>query len=299
MPQPSQSLPTVETRLARSLTISSDLKGRRNKPGDDPVAILLDDPARQAALSRRGLIAESASELPFHRLRIVLASLPRESVFADGDTPSGVAGTGPMVASCPAGAVPQRVEIWTDAPAIEQAPDPVIDCLSDALAAAERASDQHSRIYADAVRLAIAIRLLGQPPQCAHRSGELVEPALAARQVRALQKWRLKRVLEYIDDHLSRKITLGDLAAVAGLSRMHFASQFRAATGLRPHEYLLRQRIGRAEELLLGSAMTIVEIALTVGFQTQAHFTTVFKRFVGHTPCQWRNARHADGLAST
>jgi AraC-like DNA-binding protein len=35
--------------------------------------------------------------------------------------------------------------------------------------------------------------------------------------------------------------------------------------------------------------MPIVEIALTVGFQTQAHFTTVFKRFIGCTPCRWRS----------
>jgi AraC-like DNA-binding protein len=85
-------------------------------------------------------------------------------------------------------------------------------------------------------------------------------------------------------------VTLLDLAAVAGLSRMHFASQFRAATGRRPHEYLLRQRIRRADELLRESTMTIVDIALSVGFQTQPHFTTVFKRFVGYTPLQWRNA---------
>jgi AraC family transcriptional regulator len=110
------------------------------------------------------------------------------------------------------------------------------------------------------------------------------------RQIRALQKWRLKRVTEYVDNHLSDKIRLLDLAAVAGLSRMHFASQFRVATGLRPHEFLLRRRIRRSEELLRSSSMAIVEIALSVGFQTQAHFSTVFKRFVGFTPRQWRTA---------
>jgi AraC-like DNA-binding protein len=105
-----------------------------------------------------------------------------------------------------------------------------------------------------------------------------------------LQKWRLKRVVEYVDNHLSNEMGLSNLAAIAGLSRMHFASQFRVATGLRPHEFLLRRRVGRAEELLRTSSATIVEIALTVGFRTQAHFTTVFKRFVGSTPHQWRAA---------
>jgi AraC family transcriptional regulator len=132
------------------------------------------------------------------------------------------------------------------------------------------------------------------------RSGSsVVEPANGApgraerlpargRQVQALQKWRLKRVVDYIDARMSSKITLDDLAAIAGLSRMHFASQFRVATGRRPHEFVLLQRIRRAEELMRDTTTTIMEVALTVGFQTQAHFTTVFKRFTGHTPRRWR-----------
>ena len=145
--------------------------------------------------------------------------------------------------------------------------------------------------------LPIVTRLLGLQSETQRPSERTDKPneGCAERQMRALQKWRLKRVVEYVDRHLSGKITLLDLAAVAGLSRMHFASQFRAATGFRPHEYLLRRRIQRAEELLRQSTMTLVEIALTVGFQTQAHFTTVFKRFVGDTPFQWRNAHCSNG----
>ena len=114
------------------------------------------------------------------------------------------------------------------------------------------------------------------------------ETGAAQRKSRALQNWRLKRVVEYIENHLSEKNALSDLAAVAGLSQMHFASQFRTATGLRPHEFLLRRRIQRAEELLRNTTMPIVEIPLRVGFQTQAHLTTVFKRFAGCTPGRWR-----------
>ena len=68
------------------------------------------------------------------------------------------------------------------------------------------------------------------------------------------------------------------------MRRDEFAAQFRAATGMRPHEYLLFRRIAHARELLATSQETLVDIALGVGFQTQAHFTTVFKRFVGATP---------------
>jgi AraC family transcriptional regulator len=195
---------------------------------------------------------------------------------------------------------PDRMEGVRHVPAAGNPEDPVITRLSDALAATERADDRHTGICADALRLAIVTRLLGLQSETL-RSNEQTGGAndgSAARQMRALQNWRLKRVVEFVDNHLSGKITLLDLAAVAGLSRMHFASQFRAATGFRPHEYLLRRRIQRAEELLRQPTMTLVEIALTVGFQTQAHFSTVFKRFVGDTPYRWRNAHCTGGRHS-
>jgi AraC-like DNA-binding protein len=183
---------------------------------------------------------------------------------------------------------PGSVEDILHAPAVERSRDPVVKQLSSALAAAGSADGRHTEICADAMRLALVARLLClqfEAQQPIQRGDD--DPT--ERQMRALQKWRLKRVAEYVDEHLSDKITLSDLATAAGLSRMHFAAQFRAATNLRPHEYLLRRRIKRAEELLGQSTMTLVEIALTVGFQTQAHFTTVFKRFVGDTPYQWRS----------
>ena len=103
-----------------------------------------------------------------------------------------------------------------------------------------------------------------------------------------LQKWRLKRVTDHIDCHISRRITLADMAAAAGLTRMHFAAQFRASTGMRPHDFLLQRRIDRARGLLRDPKLALVDVALCVGFQTQAHFTTVFKRFAGETPNRWR-----------
>jgi AraC family transcriptional regulator len=102
---------------------------------------------------------------------------------------------------------------------------------------------------------------------------------------------RLMRVLAYIDANIGQPITLANLAATAGLSRMYFARQFRAATGIRPHEFVLRRRIERAQQLLTATSDALVDIALSVGFQTQAHFTTVFKKIVGNTPRQWRRGQ--------
>ena len=103
-----------------------------------------------------------------------------------------------------------------------------------------------------------------------------------------LSKWRLMRVLAHIDANIGEPVTLANLAAAAGLSRMYFARQFRAATGIRPHEYVLRRRVERAQQLMTATSDALVDIALRVGFQSQAHFTTVFKRIVGNTPRQWR-----------
>jgi AraC family transcriptional regulator len=108
--------------------------------------------------------------------------------------------------------------------------------------------------------------------------------------VNVLPKWRLRRVEEYVKARFDRGITLSELAEVAGLSRMHFAAQFRAATGYRPREYLLHQRIEHAKSLLSDTKTALAEVALTVGFCNQAHFSTVFKRITGETPARWRCA---------
>jgi AraC family transcriptional regulator len=157
--------------------------------------------------------------------------------------------------------------------------DPTIERLGLALLTADQLGSAFGPIYADCLGTAIASRLL------AFRLG-----AAGAKQSSAaeLPKWRLKRALDYIEAHLGEAISLADIAAAAGLSRMYFAAQFRAATGLRPHEYLVRRRIERAQEMLLAPTARVVDVAQQVGFQTQAYFTGVFKRFVGQPPHAWR-----------
>jgi len=116
-------------------------------------------------------------------------------------------------------------------------------------------------------------------------------------QASALPKWRLRRVQTLVEQNLVRPLTLRDMAAAAGLSRMHFAAQFKAATGCSPHHYLLCQRVEAAKMLLSGTDLPLVEIALDVGFSAQAHFTTVFKRLVGETPARWRRSHRDISLA--
>ncbi|MEI9401824.1 AraC family transcriptional regulator [Mesorhizobium argentiipisi] len=163
----------------------------------------------------------------------------------------------------------------------QQPADPIVEQLSQALEAAECSQDDFACLYADSLRLALVARVLAlqslRGNQC---STQPQNP---------LPMWRLKRTAEYIEANLGETITLGDMAAATGLSRMHFAAQFRAATGIRPHEFLLRRRIEHAKEMLAKTQTPLVEIALCIGFQTQSHFSVVFKRFVGETPNRWRS----------
>jgi AraC-like DNA-binding protein len=154
--------------------------------------------------------------------------------------------------------------------------------------------DQLSKVLRTA---GIDIRKLDRSAETAARlaMASLVEtllpsvPATGKKQtVVALPKWRLMQVLRYIETNIGEPITLANLAATAGMSRMYFARQFRTTTGMRPHDFVLRKRIERAQQLLAATSDALVDIALSVGFKTQAHFTTVFKKVVGSTPNQWR-----------
>lgn len=122
------------------------------------------------------------------------------------------------------------------------------------------------------------------------------QPMQAPKPARAgsgLVAWRLKRVLSFMEEHYGEPVTLAEMARVAGLSRMHFAAQFRISTGAKPHEYLLRLRVERAQKLMIESDEPLAQVAFSVGFQTQAHFTTVFRRFASTTPHRWRSERMA------
>ncbi len=110
----------------------------------------------------------------------------------------------------------------------------------------------------------------------------------------AMPRWRMRRVDTYIHQHLGDPISLAAVAAAAGLSPMHFAARFRLATGQRPHHYILRARIEHAKVLLTSSGRSVVEVAGDAGFRTQAHFTTIFKKLTGATPCAWRRERNGE-----
>jgi AraC family transcriptional regulator len=109
------------------------------------------------------------------------------------------------------------------------------------------------------------------------------------RRAGTLPRAKLRAVVEYVEEHLDGSPTLEQLAAVARLSPNYFVSQFKTATGLPPHQYVILRRVERARQLLqTGTELSLAEVAAHAGFSDQSQLTHHFKRLVGVTPGQFR-----------
>lgn len=98
----------------------------------------------------------------------------------------------------------------------------------------------------------------------------------------------IERTRALIESSLSEGLTLEALAEEAGVSRSHFARRFRAETGVSPHRYQSQQRVEKAKAMLRESRMSLVDIAIELGFCSQSHFTQVFRAHAGFTPRRFR-----------
>jgi AraC family transcriptional regulator len=106
-----------------------------------------------------------------------------------------------------------------------------------------------------------------------------------------LAAWQIARVRAYIDSNLHRTIHIRDLSAVARRSKAHFSRKFKLAVGEPPHAYVVRRRLERACHLMITSAASLSEIALSVGFSDQAHLCRLFRQAFGQSPASWRRER--------
>jgi AraC-like DNA-binding protein len=106
-----------------------------------------------------------------------------------------------------------------------------------------------------------------------------------------LTAWQRRRVLDHIETSLAKPLRNRELASVVGYSEFHFAVAFRNALGAPPHEYLIRRRIERAQQLMLSSELPLCQIAAECGLADQSHLSRLFRRVVGDTPAAWRRNR--------
>jgi len=123
---------------------------------------------------------------------------------------------------------------------------------------------------------------------------EALGPAVARRAdgaVAPLPPWAVRVARDFIAANLEVPLRLASIAAVTGRSPCHFAKSFKAATGVTPHQYVLRVRVARARQLLATDGAPIADIAYRVGFSSQSHLATIFRRHVGVTPYAFRLAQ--------
>ena len=99
---------------------------------------------------------------------------------------------------------------------------------------------------------------------------------------------RVREAMDFACRHLSRRLSLDDLADAAGLSLSRFAHLFRQQVGITPQQFVEQQRIAQAQQLLDLSSRSVKQIAHDLGFDTQFYFSQRFRKHVGVGPREYR-----------
>ena len=97
-------------------------------------------------------------------------------------------------------------------------------------------------------------------------------------------KRSLERATDYINDNLSQKLTLAEIAEAAYMSPRHFSRSFKKDTGLSPHRYVIHRRVERAKALLANTDLNLAEIARAVGFANHSHLSSHVRGLLGVSP---------------
>lgn len=157
--------------------------------------------------------------------------------------------------------------------------DPQIRFLGQALQAELASGTPSGRLFADSLAAAFAARLL------ASYSAYPILPKAAGS---GLSPSELRRALDYIQDNLACDLSLEGIAEAVGASPTRLKLQFKQSTGWSPYQYVLRQRVEYARQLLKRGGLTPGQVAVQVGFYDQSHLNRHFKRLVGVTPKEFQ-----------
>ena len=159
-----------------------------------------------------------------------------------------------------------------------RARNPLLNELILALAEEVRTDNPGGPLYAETLGAAVAAQLLRTQ----------LRVSLERRRPNGLGPMTLRRLFDYVEDHLTDKIPLSDLAAIAGMSTFQLVRRFKDATGLPPHQFVTRRRIERAKQLLSDPDSSVLEVALACGFASPSHFAQAFRMVTGVTPRSYR-----------
>src|SRR5918912_1709269 len=141
---------------------------------------------------------------------------------------------------------------------------------------------QASHLFVEAIAQAISIHLAreyGVTDEELHSSSP------------SLPGYKLRQITDWISEHAAEEFSLGRLAEQAGLSRFHFQRLFKAATGVSRSRYHIDLRMNEARRLLRETKMSVVDVALEVGYANPSHFARLFRRETGLSPSDYRRQR--------
>lgn len=161
--------------------------------------------------------------------------------------------------------------------------DTVIRHVGGSLLEALHRPDEANQLFVDHM-------MLGLTAHVAQTYGGLQRVTRPARG--GLAPWQMNQACERLESDLGGKLSLEQIAAEFDLSVSHFSRAFRVSTGLPPHQWLLRQRVKTAKQLMTVRDLPLSEIAMSAGFANQSHFTRVFSAAVGVSPAAWRREMH-------
>jgi AraC family transcriptional regulator len=161
------------------------------------------------------------------------------------------------------------------------APEPLIQQIGLALKSELESDGVGSKIYIESLKTTLCIHLLKQHSIASDKVTHFSNN-------KGLSPRKLRQAISYILDNLEKDLTLAEIAAVVEMSMYHFSRLFKKSTGFAPHQYVMNCRIAKAKKLLAESNNSIEQISEQVGFQSQSHFTNVFRKFIGITPKVYR-----------
>jgi len=161
-----------------------------------------------------------------------------------------------------------------------RAEDPMLMWISDQMIQEIASGAPGGRLCYDALALQASVHILRR-----YASVQFKSPCSHGR----FRPSHARLIEEFIEQNISRNITLEELAAVCNCTPFQFARKFRLQYGMRPHAYVLKRKVEHACLLLRKDRLPLKEIALMSGFSDQSHFNRVFRRFLNVTPVEYRN----------
>jgi AraC family transcriptional regulator len=146
----------------------------------------------------------------------------------------------------------------------------------------EAARPKASRMLVRGIAQALAIHL-------ARKYTAVTEAARG--ETASLPGFKLRRVTDWMAEHLAEEFSLSRLAEQAGMSEFHFNRLFKRATGVPPSQYQIRLRIDAARRLLRETRASVITIANEVGYSNPSHFAQLFRKETGLAPTEYRRER--------